>query len=56
MLVFALCWMAFQNRKLADRNDVLVDRYQKLSESHAVFAAEIKAGLDKIVDRLNARP
>lgn len=55
VLVVLVGYLAIQNRKLSDRNDVLVDRFQALSESHATLAAEIKAGLDKIVDRLNAR-
>lgn len=54
-LVVMAVYLAAQNKRLSIRNDELVDRHQNLSEQHATLAAEIKAGLDKLSDRLNAR-
>ena len=54
-LVVMAGYLAAQNKRLSARNDELVDRHQKLSEQHATLAAELKAGLDRLSDRLHAR-
>ena len=54
-LVIMAVYLASQNRKLSARNDELVDRHQKLSEQHATLSAEIRAGIDKLTERLDAR-
>ena len=54
-LVIMAVYLAAQNRKLSARNDELVDRHQRLSEQHAELSAEIRAGIEKLSERLNAR-